>query len=428
MSSLNVNISGSLSLRILAMCTSILMLAGMATAGGGKETVLYTFQGGTDGADPTGRLVADSAGNFYGTTALGGAAGFGTVFELVHEGGVWKEKVLYTFQGGSNDGACPAGGLIFDKAGNLYGTTGQGSRVAFCLGTAIPTVFQLTLKGGAWTETVLYKFPQASYPNGDLIFDGKGDLYGTTYSGGTHGEGTVFRLTPNSKGSWTEGDLYSFTGLKGGAFPTAGVVFGKQGILYGTTSDGAGTAGTVFSLTPPGGSRRSWHHQVLYRFSGNADSGAPDTPLILRSGKLYGANAGFGSGNGALGTVFELTPPAKKGGLWSETTLYDFTSSGGKDGIEPLGLLMDHAGNMFGATFWGGNNIWCGGTSSSGVVFEVSPHGTKWTEQVLYAFTDKLDGCHPTGGVIFGKDGALYGVTGGGDGESNPGTVYRVAH
>src|SRR5579864_3656013 len=154
MSSIDVN--RTLPLRILAMCVAMLMLAGMAAAAGRKETVLYTFQGGTDGLGPYGPLVSDSAGNLYGTTALGGSAGLGTVFELTRQGGTWKHKVLYNFQGGSSDGSCPAGGMILDKAGNLYGTTGQGR--AFCALPVNPTVFELSLKGGVWTETVLWNF------------------------------------------------------------------------------------------------------------------------------------------------------------------------------------------------------------------------------------------------------------------------------
>jgi hypothetical protein len=253
-------------------------------------------------------------------------------------------------------------------------------------------------------------------PNGNLVLDEKGDLYGTTT--GRFGAGSVFQLKRNSDGSWAKHVLHQFPQVISTA---AGVVFGQHGVLYSTTFDLTGnTGGTAFSLTPPGGSRHSWSHRVIYRFNENAGFN-PDTPLILRSGNLYGATAGAYD---FAGTVFELTPPVKKGALWNETTLYSFT--GLSDGSQPDGLFMDKTGNIYGTTFWGGFNICKGPTSSCGVVFEISPQGTHWIEKTLYDFTGKLDGSNPPGGVIFGKDGALYGVTSGGDQESNLGTVFRV--
>jgi uncharacterized repeat protein (TIGR03803 family) len=415
----SVCVGGDLKLRILAMFAAMLMVTGTAMAGGRKETVLYTFQGGTDGTNPTGPLVADSAGNLYGTTQVGGSAGHGMVFELTQEGDVWKKKALYSFQG-DGDGSCPNGGMIFDQAGNLYGGTGQDD-TGLCAPADEPVVFQLALNGGVWIETVLYRFPSGtSNPVGELVFDEKGNLYGTTPDGGTHRKGTVFRLSPNSNGSWTKRDLYNFYGAKGGELPFSGVILGRHDVLYGTTAAVVG-GGTVFTLTPPAGSRHTWHHRVIYSFSGTRDGAGPGA-LILRSDKLYGVTGG--SGPKGFGTVFELTPPAQKDGQWNEITLYAF--SGMSDGAGPDGLVMDKAGNIYGTTFWGGLNQCNGPTSSCGVVFEISPQGTKWTEKGLYDFTGGLDGSNPTGGVIFGKDGALYGVTSGGDGESNPGTVFGV--
>jgi uncharacterized repeat protein (TIGR03803 family) len=186
------------------------------------EKVIYSFAGGADGAFPQSDLIVDSGGNLYGTTLFGGGGtgtgctgGCGTVFELKRTQSGWKEQVLYSFQGNSGDGKYPEAGLVFDTTGNLYGTTVEG------VGSQCGTIFKLAPNGkGGWTESVLYSFDckgsAGLYPSSDLVFDRQGNLYGTAPQGGVtagcNNCGTVFELTPQSNGSWTESTLHQFAG------------------------------------------------------------------------------------------------------------------------------------------------------------------------------------------------------------------------
>jgi uncharacterized repeat protein (TIGR03803 family) len=270
-------------------------------AGGGwTETVIHSFGSGTDGAGPWAGLIFDAAGNLYSTTKGGGTYNGGTVFELTPQaGGGWTEQVLHSFQGGA-DGAQPYAGLIFDAAGNLYGTTYFGGAYGY-----YGTVFDLTpAAGGTWTEKVLYNFsgfPDGINPVGGLIFDGTGNLYGTTYLGGTYGKGTLFELTPAGGGTWTEQVLHNFGNGNDGATPSSGLITDTAGNLYGTTPDGGSYfRGTVFRFNAQG-------LVLLHSFSGTDGSG-PEASLTLdAAGNLYGTTGQGGASND--GTVFEFTPP-----------------------------------------------------------------------------------------------------------------------
>ena len=274
------------------------------------ENVLYPFTGGADGANPSvGNLIFDQAGNLYGTTSSGGAFGQGVVFELSLSGGNWTKTVLYNFAGG-NDGSSPFSGLVFDKAGNLYGTTSYGGGTG-CGGTGCGTVYELTPSGSGWTERIIYSFQGGSdgaQADGGLIFDQSGNLYGGTYDGGSGGGGTVYELTP-SNGGWTFSVLYSFVGTQWGLVNQ--LTMDPAGNLYGTTQyGGANGAGNVFELTPSGG---SWVYTDLHDFTYGGDGGVPKGSLILdSSGNLYGTTFGGGanpcSGGYGCGVVFELTP------------------------------------------------------------------------------------------------------------------------
>jgi uncharacterized repeat protein (TIGR03803 family) len=212
--------------------------------------ILYCFTSGSDGSDPVGVLAFDSRGNIYGATGQGGSANLGAVYRLT-PGGVlgWTETVLYSFQGGS-DGANPAAGVILDDAGNIYGTTSQGGS------SGKGTVFKLTPQSnGTWSETVLYSFQggnDASSPNSSLSFDAAGDLYGTA-GGGAYNQGTIFKLTPSNGGQWTERVVYAFTGGLDGGQPSGGITFDASGNLYGTAAVG-GTfgqnGGVAFEIIP----------------------------------------------------------------------------------------------------------------------------------------------------------------------------------
>jgi uncharacterized repeat protein (TIGR03803 family) len=358
----------------------------------GNETVLYSFTGGADGGGPNG-VVLDSAGNFYGTTFGGGSAGAGVVFKLDTKG---NETVLYSFTGGA-DGGNPLAGVVLDSAGNLYGTTyGGGSASA-------GVVFKLDTKGN---ETVLYSFTggaDGGYPFAGVVLDSAGNLYGTTSGGGSAGAGVVFKL--DTKGNETV--LYSFTGGADGGSPFAGVVLDSAGNLYGTTNSGGNTTatkclyfgcGVVFKVDQSGIER------VLHAFNG-ADGSASYGALIQDSaGNLYGTT-GYG-GPAGNGVVFKVDPAGH------ETVLFAFP---GTDGSNPLaGVIQDSAGNLYGTTTGGG-------VAGAGVVYKLDPVGN---ETVLYNFTGGADGGNPYGGVILDAAGNLYGTTNGGG--VGAGVVFKL--
>jgi uncharacterized repeat protein (TIGR03803 family) len=261
----------------------------------GVETVLYNFADETDGAYPEGALVRNKAGVFFGTTTGGGAAGTGTVFEVTPSG---KEQVLYSFAGGT-DGAVPQAGLALDAAGNLYGTTTAGGA------SGNGTVFKLA-KGAKWTETVLYSFgasPDGATPVAGVTFDKVGNLYGTASAGGAYGYGRIFQLVP-SGGEWTENIVHDFQDGDDGGVPFAGLIAGKAGSFYGAaTEGGTGGGGVIYELTPANG---EWTYTALYSQAGWGVSGTFRNLLLDAAGNLYGTTHCDGSPE--AGTVYELTP------------------------------------------------------------------------------------------------------------------------
>jgi uncharacterized repeat protein (TIGR03803 family) len=330
-----------------------------AAGGGWTETLIQSFNG-TDGHSlySGGSLTFDATGDLYDTTQIGGAFGYGTVFELTPGAGGWNEEVLHSFLPGNsgNDGFGPNPGVVFDAAGNLYGTTAGGGTYNG------GTVFELTPRsGGGWTEQVLFSFNgRDEYLPYNLIIDAAGNLYGTSNAGGAYNKGTVFELSPAAGGSWTLKVLYSFSGSPDAAYPAAGLAFDASGNLYGTTYYG-GTYdyyGTVFELTPTGGS--GWTERVLFSFNGT-DGGSPWSSVIVdAAGNVYGTAVGGGAYNN--GVVFELTPTA--GGNWTYQVLFSFN---GTDGGAPYAsLILDAAGNLYSTTL-------VGGTYNYGTVFELSP-------------------------------------------------------
>jgi uncharacterized repeat protein (TIGR03803 family) len=277
-----------------------------------KETVLYRFTGGWDGSVPSsGALTFDQLGNIYGTTRgaphptsrCPDSLGCGVVFELTPSSGGWTESVLYTFPGGK-DGGVPYGGVIFDQAGNLYGTTEWGGDLGCFPPYGCGTIFQLTPSGSGWTEKVLHSLEYESSgaePVAGLIFDQTGNLYGTSFSGGSGLGGTAFQLS-SSDGGWMLTRLYSFSGS--GEGPLASLVMDAANNLYGTTyGDGYGY-GSVFKLTPSAG---SWTYTSLHYFTFGSDGGNPTGDVILdANGSLYGTTPN--GGTYYRGVVFEITP------------------------------------------------------------------------------------------------------------------------
>jgi uncharacterized repeat protein (TIGR03803 family) len=397
-----------------------------------EETILTRFSI-TDGSAPYGNLITDSAGNFYGTTSLGGEYGYGSVFKLTRSsGGTWTDQILYSFKHGLdfNQGASPSP-LIFDSHGNLFGETaydGQPGR---------GTVFELSpAAGGKWTVTELNTFTggtDGGQPYGGLLLDAEGNLYGTTEYGGKSSAcdalecGTVFELT-ESFGSWSETVLYNFTGgATDGANPAAGLVFDQNGNLFGTTRYGGDLAtcakgcGAVFELSPAAG---GWTDRLLYAFTNSHHDGRePAANLIFdSSGNLYGTTAGGGTDHiTCCGTVFELSPGT--GGAWSEKVLLYFPPNR-SEGAYPAGTTaLDGFGNLYGVTSQGGQFL-------GGVVYELSPaSGGAWTETVLHSFPPSgagvQDGSGPVGGVILDSSGNVYGTTSGG-GQAGSGTVFEI--
>jgi len=422
---------GAIALVLLCVCASP----------AATEKILHNFSVQPHGANPEANLIADAAGNLYGATSGGG---YGVVFELKPtSGGSWTETSLYTFVGNQTsgpDGAYPAAGVIFDASGNLYGTTSQGGTY----GQGI--VFKLApTSGGKWKETVIHEFAgypaDGANPAASLVFDSAGNLYGTTEYGGsgdgcgdqyyTIDCGTVFELSPTSHGGWTETVLYNFQGGTDGCAPGAPVILDNSGNVYGTTELGgiAGQpcyfgAGTVFKLTA--GSGGVWTESVLYAFMGTTDGATPSGALIFdKAGNLYGsASDSFGDLSkpfspklGALaknairppqagdcGVVFELSPGS--GGTWTDSTIYTF--NGGTDGCAPeSNLIFDLSGNLYGTTVAGGSSTYCSG-SGCGTVFKLSPGSGGWTESVLYSFTGGADGANPFAGPLLNSTGSLY--------------------
>jgi uncharacterized repeat protein (TIGR03803 family) len=355
----------------------------------GHETVLYSFTGGADGGYPQAGVIRDSAGNLYGTTVAGGGrTSAGVVYKLDTSG---HETVLYTFTGGT-DGGYPTTGVIRDSAGNLYGTASFGG----AKGGGV--VYKLDTSG---QETVLYSFAfgsEAGQPLPGVVRDSAGNLYGTNSYGGTAGAGAVYELDT----SGNETVLYNFTGAADGDIPEAGVIRDSAGNLYGTTlRGGTAGAGVVFEVDTSG------HETVLYSFTGGADGGAPQGGVVRDSaGNLYGTAAIGGAGTGV---VYKLDTSGH------ETVLYSFT--GGTDGKNPLaGVTRDSAGNLYGTTYYGG------GLPNMGVVFKLD---TSSQETLLYSFAGGADGNLPDSGVIRDAAGNLYGTTSYGD-PANQGVVYKV--
>ena len=410
-----------MSLSFLAVVVAAPLFLGGALAIG-QETVLHNFRNnGLGGASPRGGLVADAAGNLYGTTTTGGSNNVGTVFELLPNGtGGWKEKVLHNFSNDGKDGNRPSGALIFDAAGDLYGATPYGG--AHQDGVVYELIPQA---GGGWKEKILHTFGgnanhMGQGPFGNLVFDGAGNLYSTTEAGGADGGGTVFELMPDADGVWTEKVLHVFNTLEGDAYyPISGLTFDGAGNLYSTTwVGGLHGQGTVFELSP--NTNGSWTQKVLHSFSHNGIDGyQPFAGVILdAAGNVYGTTEGGGAHDG--GTVFKLSPRAD--GTWKETVLHNFQNNG-SDGYRLFGgLTLDPTGNLYGTTS-------LGGASNGGTVFELKPEASgAWSEVVLHSFNDNgKDGSSPFPGapLIFDSAGNLYGTTVAG-GTGGAGTVFEV--
>lgn len=401
----------------------LLMGAFTTTAPGASATeTSYAFNS-TDGNGYRAGLRIDANGNIWGTSLFGGTYGYGNVFELSHDAnGQWTETVLYNFTNGP-DGGNPAddSGLTVDSGGNLYGTTTSGG--AYDGGT----VFRLARSSAGWQETVLYNFTcgdDGCSPEAGVVFDTAGNLYGTTWGGGPGGSGygTVYKLSLQPNGRWKETTLHFFTGASDGAGPYSPVILDAAGNVYGTTSAGGLSSckygpfygcGVIFELTPIAG---GWTEHVLYHFAGLSDGASPGGQLTFdSSGNLYGTAGAAGDPLCRCGTVFRLGVHASNGGSWSFSPLHRFT--GNSDGAYPVeGVLLDHSGTVYGTATYGGEAqgacLEGGAPEACGTVFALSPSESgAWNFELLYSFSGNGDGGTPFD-ISFGPDAKIYGAAG----------------
>jgi len=356
----------------------------------------------------SGGLVFDTQRNLYGATCAGGVGANGTIFKLSRSKN-WAQTTLHVFDG--SDGYCPNGGLIFDPTGNLYGTAPGGG--AHNEGSA----FELQPGSSGWSFSDFYDFcrnypyncDDGEDPIAGFVMDGAGNLYDSAGGGTCHGYGVAFEFIPGS-GAWNEDILFDW-GCRN--YDTtrslAPLIFDKDGNLYGTGADGRYRSGAVFELTH---TPSAWKERLLYQFCPGGfpclDGAAPTAGVVLRgSGVLYGTTAGGGAnscGEAQCGTVFKLA--RDRSGRWKEAVLYSF--QGGRKGNTPSGpVVFGRKGSMYGTTAQGGSPK-CGG--GCGVVYRLIPHSIGgWKYEVLHSFTG-TDGGFPTGGVVLDEAGNLYGT------------------
>jgi hypothetical protein len=390
------------------------------------ETTIYNF--GAKGApnSPDSGIVLGKSGTLYGVTAFGGT-GHGVVYSLKLVAGGWQETALYTFTGGS-DGGTPYTAPLLDANGNIYGTAQSGGT------SGVGLVYELSPNsGGTWQETVLYSFTglaDGGYPSGNLVFDQAGNLYGSNSGDGnqrteacqnTGGCGVIFKLSPESGGKWGFHLLHTFSGGRDGV-GSAWLTFDPAGNLFGAAAGAwegfelPSAPGLVFRLTPTASG--PWKDSVVYAFRGAADGGLPSAVIFGPDGSMYGTGADGGlvnncqSGYGPMGcgVVFKISPTADGG--WKETAIYAFT--GGSDGNDPVGALVFDNGKLYGATL-------LGGSFGYGVIFELAPSsgGEEWNESVAYTFDTQ--GSLPTGTLAVDAKGNLFGTAR--DGGANLGGV-----
>ncbi|MGB6676432.1 MAG: choice-of-anchor tandem repeat GloVer-containing protein [Terriglobales bacterium] len=434
------------------LLSAVLMLVIPASAEW-NEKVLYSFQGLDKGSTPVGGVVFDRRGNLYVATTDGGPASCapigsacGTVYQLsppAKDADPWTATLIRRFKGKrSNDASVPTGGLILDATGNLYGVTGYGG-TGNCVLLGVPagcgTVYELSPPaetGGLWTETILYSFPTAKQgylPNGNLVFDSAGNLYGATTFGGGKGTtcdefyggncGAAFELSPPKQkgGNWTEKVLHAFSGGTDGANPNGGLALDSMGDIFGTTAFGGSSdcqgpgCGTIFKLTTPKKADGAWTEKMLHIFTDGNDGAGPNGGLFLDTkGRLYGAAGGGGSAR--FGVVFRLS---LAGAEWTEAVLHAFTDN--EHGRNPVGPLSpDSSGGFYGTALVGPNG--------RGIVFHLALPKTNiadWAFSILYAFKAAPDAAGPEARLTPDGAGALYSTTVGG-GAAGYGTVFEL--
>jgi uncharacterized repeat protein (TIGR03803 family) len=365
-------------------------------------TLLHSFAGApTDGAMPAGGMIFDTAGNLYGTTVYGGSAvNAGAVFSYSPA----SDAVSISFAFDGNNGFEPGGALTIDGNGNVYGIAQKGG-TGYC-----GVLFEIPAEGSE--STILnFGYTNVCNPNGGVGLDPQGDFYGV-------GSGQLFEISPS--GGFAS--LYSFMGSPDGALPMAIPLLYNASYFFGTTAFGgldacdslaAPGCGTVYEYSSGGG------ESILYSFTNyDTDGSFPmGTPVMDAKGNLYGTT--YAGGVNDLGIIFELSPPAKQGGGWTRTTLHQF--SGASDGAHPsAGLVMDSQGNIYGTTYQGI------GKTQHGTVFKFSTARPRKLTTLHNFAGPPNDGAYPAGALALDANGNLYGITQVG-GNSNLGTLYRLS-
>jgi uncharacterized repeat protein (TIGR03803 family) len=407
----------------------VILVASSEAASAATVRTLYDFcseNGCTDGSAPAGGLLRDGNGNLYGTTTLGGAHGFGAVFELKRNGDSWTYQVLHSFCSSCGDSAFPQSRLVLDTAGNLYGTAPSNGELD------CGAVFRLSPNADRrnWKLKRLHSFcafdGDGAHPVAGLTYagamsgapyDGVSPLYGVTIGGGANGDGAVYEIQPSDT-HWKERVIYSFCPDKGscsdGAAPQGDLMLDSAGNLYGNTfRGGAAGVGTVFKLSPRGD---RWREEVLHSFcsTGDCKDGSfPEGGLAMdASGDLFGTTTGGGDGGG---TLYRL---AHRHGGWDETVLHSFCKGDCTDGTSPsAGPLVDADGSLFGTTDGGG--------AGGGTVYRLQGN----TLTTLYSFCTKQDcpdGAGPMAPLITDEAGNLFGVTFI-RGAHNGGTIFELS-
>jgi len=399
--------------RIGAVAATAVFAFSCATTIAQTTNVIFSFEE-DEGEYADTDLETDSAGNIYGTTVLGGEAGGGTVFKLSPTVNGWKHEIVYSFTGGA-DGGEPYKGVTLDHAGNLYGTAvtgGSGSCEGGC-GVA----YKITNIGGTWTQSVIHAFSggdDGSGPGARLTVDRKGNVYGMAPTGGAYGFGTIYKIRPLRDGTWNFQVIHAFTGGGDGGTGSAGRMIVRKGHLFGAaTTGGTYGSGVIFELAPRG--MGDWHFETIYSFRGQPDGSFPYGALLFDpSGNIYGTTY-YGGENG-VGSVYKLSP--RHHGEWAENVLYSFQE--GSDGSYPISnLVFGGPGNvnLYGTTSEGG--------SGSGTIFKLTPSGNgHWNETVVHTFNGPPDGAFAYNGMVIDRSGNFYGATVHG-GDDDDGSIYQ---
>jgi uncharacterized repeat protein (TIGR03803 family) len=320
------------------------------TTNGWVHTVLYSFTGGADGGEPYKGVTVDRDGNLYGTAVTGGSGscegGCGVAYKLTNSAGTWTQTVIHAFTGG-DDGSGPGARLTVDGSGNVYGMAPTGG--AYGSGT----IYKIHQGHGAWNLKVIHAFTggaDGSTGSAGRMILRNGRLYGAATVGGTYGSGVIFELAPRAIGEWGFRAIYSFRGQPDGSFPYGALLFDGSGNIYGTTYyGGANNIGAVYKLSPR--HLGEWNENVLYSFQEGTDGNSPISNLVFGGGgNLYGTTSEGGLGSG---TIFKLSHGI--GGQWTETVVHPF--QGPPDGAFSYnGMVVDRFGNFYGATVHGGDD------------------------------------------------------------------------